>query len=78
MHSVASHLGLHDLSIYVPRPKVIELFSCSTQLSMKLILLMYYNRINTIKQEKVLIFQYFSFYVQLTFHANLVEHEKVL
>ena len=68
-------------------PKVIKLFSCSTQLSTKFIklinvkmptivsILTFISMINTssesFKARKVLIFQHFSFYEQLKFHAQL-------
>ena len=68
-------------------PEVIKLFSCSTQLSMILILLInvkmptsvgilsFISRLNTtsssFKARKFLIFQYFSFYEQVKFHAQL-------
>ena len=66
---------------------VIKLFSCSTQLSMKFILLInvkmptivgiltFISRINTasknFKARKIFNFQHFSFYEQLKFHAHL-------
>ena len=68
-------------------PEVIQHFSCSTQLSMKFILLInvkmptkvgiltFISRINTIfeiiKARKILFFHHFSFYEQLKFHALL-------
>ena len=67
-----------------PDPEVIKLFSCSTQLSMKFILLInvkivgiltFSSRINTASENfnarNILIFQHFSFYKQLKFHAQL-------
>ena len=72
---------------HIPGPKIIKLFSCSTQMSMKFILfinvkmptivgiLMFISRINTpsgsSKQEKFIIFPYFTFYEQFRFHAQL-------
>ena len=77
---------------YVPCPAVIKLFSCSTQLSMKFIMLInvkmpttvgiltFISMINTksesLEARKVFIFQHFSFYEQLKFHA--AKHKKVL
>ena len=71
----------------VPGLEVIKLVSCSAQLSMKFILLInvkmpkivgiltFISRINTtsecFKQEICVIFQYFTFYDQLKFHAQL-------
>ena len=68
-------------------PEVIQLLSCSTQLSMKFIMLInvkvptivgiltFINRIDTpykcIKQENPFIYRYFSFYEQLKFPAQL-------
>ena len=68
-------------------PKVIKLFSCSTQLSMKLILLIYVkmptivgiltfiSMINTtsekLKARNLFICGYFRFYEQLKFRAQL-------
>ena len=68
-------------------PEVIKLFSCSTKLSMKFIMLInvkmptiggiltFISIINatseSLKARKVLIFQHFSFYGKLKFHAQL-------
>ena len=68
-------------------PGVIKLFSCSTQLSMKFTMLInvkmptivgiltFVSMINatyeSLKARKVLIFQHFSFYEKLKFHAQL-------
>ena len=68
-------------------PEVIKLFSCSTQLSMKFIMLInvkmptivgiltFISRINTtsesLKARKVFVFRHFKFYEQLKFHAQL-------
>ena len=69
---------------YVPGPEVIKLFSYSTQLSMKFIMLINVKMpttvmINTtsesLEERKVFIFQHFSFYEQLKFHA--ARHKKV-
>ena len=69
-----------------PGSAVINLFPCSTQLSIKFILLInvkmttivgiitFISRINTsesLKQEVVYSFQHFSFYKQLKYHAQL-------
>ena len=67
--------------------EVIKLISCSTQLSMKFILLInvkmptivgiltFISRINTtsecFKQEQMINLQYFTFYEQSKFHAQL-------
>ena len=71
-----------------PASKVIKLFSCSTQLSMKFILLInvkmstivgiltFISMINTtserLKARNFFICQYVSFYEQLKFHAHLI------
>ena len=68
-------------------PKVIKLFSCSTQLSTEFILLInvkmptivgiltFMSRINSIfeslKARKISVFQHFSFYEQLKLYAQL-------
>ena len=68
-------------------PGVIKLFSCSTQLSTKIIILVnvkmptivgivtFISMINTtsegLKAREVFIFQHLSFYEQLKFHAQL-------
>ena len=68
-------------------PEVIKLFSCSTQLSIKIILLIniklpttfdiliFISMINTtsenLKGRKIFIFQHFRFYEQLKSHAQL-------
>ena len=68
-------------------PKVIKLFSCSTQLSTKIIMLinvkmptivgilifisMINTTLNSLKAREVFIFQHFSLYEQLKFHAQL-------
>ena len=70
-----------------PGPEVIKLFLCSTQLSMKFIMLInvkmptivgiliFISRINTtsesLKARKVLYFHNFRFYEHLDFHAQL-------
>ena len=70
-----------------PGPQVIKLFSCSTQLSMKFIMLInvkmptivgiliFMSKINTtsehLKARKVLIFEHLRFYEHLKFHAQL-------
>ena len=70
-----------------PGPEVIKLFSCSTQLSKKFIqlinvkmpiivgILTFISMINTapesFKARKIFIFQHFTFYEQLNFHAQL-------
>ena len=70
-----------------PGPKVIKLFSCSTQLSIKVIMLTnvkmttivdmltFISIINTtsesLKASQIFIFQYLSFYELLKFHAHL-------
>ena len=70
-----------------PGPAVNKLFSCSTQLSTKFIVLInvemptmvgiltFISRINTtsnsLEARKVFIFLHFSFYEQLKFHAQL-------
>ena len=68
-----------------PGPEVIKLFSCSTQLSTKFILLInittidgiltFISMINTTsernKARNFFICRYFSFYEQLKFHAQL-------
>ena len=70
-----------------PGPEVIKLISCSIKLSMKSIMLInvkmptivgiltFISTINTtlyrLKARELFIFQYFSFYVQLKFHAQL-------
>ena len=70
-----------------PGPEVIKLLLCSTQLSIKLIMLInvkmptnvgiltFVSMINKtyehLKARKVFIFQHFSFYEQLKFHAQL-------
>ena len=72
---------------YYPGPEVVKLFSCSTQLSTKFILLInfkmpttvgiltFISMINTIserlKARDVFICRYFSFYEQLKFLAQL-------
>ena len=77
-----------------PGPEFIKLFPCSTQLSMKFILLInvkmptivgiltFISIINTISERlKARHFfncRYFSFYEQLNFVLSGVEHEKVL
>ena len=71
----------------LPGPEVIKLFSCSTQLSMKFILLInvkmptivgiltFISMINTtyesLKARNFFICRYLSFYEQLKFHAQL-------
>ena len=71
----------------MPGPKVIKLFSCSTQLSMESIMLInvkmptivciltFISMIDTtsgrLRGRKVFIFQYFSFYELLKIHAQL-------
>ena len=61
-------------------PEVINLVPCSTQLSMKLILLMNVKNANNcwhfitsegLKARIIFICLYFSFYEQLNFHAQL-------
>ena len=88
--SVLFHLPdtyLHLWKSIHPGLKVIKLFSCSTQLRIKFILLInvkmptivdiltFINRINTpsesLKGRKSFVFGYFSFYQQLKFHAQL-------
>ena len=74
-----------------PGPEVIKLFSCSTQLSTKFILLInvkmttivgistFISILNTsehLKARKVFIFMHFKFYTHLKFHAQLSWHEK--
>ena len=70
-----------------PGPEVIKLFPCSTQLSMKFILLInikkptivgiltFISMVNTtserLKARNFFIYWYFSFYEQLKFHAQL-------
>ena len=79
------------MSLYKPGPEIIKLFSCSTQLSMKFILLKsvkmptivgiltFISMINIpskcFKQDKLVIFQYFTFYEQLNFVLSWVEHD---
>ena len=71
----------------IPGPEVIKLFLCSTQLSMKFIMLInvkmptsvgilsFISMINTtsesLKARKVIIFHRFRLYEQLSFHAQL-------
>ena len=60
-------------------PEVIDLFSCSTQLNTKFTILVgiktFISMINTtsksLKARNVLVFQHFSFFEQLKFHAQL-------
>ena len=68
-------------------PEVIKLFSCSTQLSKKIIMLIHVKMpiivgiltfisminttLNSLKAKEVFIFQHVSFYEQLKFHARL-------
>ena len=75
-----------------PRPRGYKTFSCSTQLSTKFILLInvemptfvgiltFISMINTtserLRARNFFICQCFSFYEQIKFHAQLVEHEK--
>ena len=70
-----------------PGPEVIKLFACSTQLSMKFIMLInvkmptsvviliFMSMINTtsehLKARKVFIFKHFRFYEHFKFHAQL-------
>ena len=54
-------------------PEVIKLFSCSTQLSKKCILLINVKMptSESFKARKIFIFHFFTFYEQLKFHAQL-------
>ena len=60
-----------------PRPEAIKLVSCSTQLSMKFIMLINVKMriINTtsehLKARKIFIFKHFRFYEHLKLHAQL-------
>ena len=76
-----------DTDLNQPGPEVIKHFSCPTQLSTKFILLInvkmptivgilsFISMINTtserLKARDIVIFQQFSFYEQLKFHAQL-------
>ena len=74
-------LGMQLLLQFEPGTEVIKLFSCSTQLSTKFILLInvgiitFISMINTtsdrLKARNFFICQYFSFYEQLKFRAQL-------
>ena len=73
--------------VYISRPEVIKLFSWSTQLRMKPILLInvkistlccsqtFISRINTtsecLKAKQIVVSHHFSFYYQFNFHAQL-------
>ena len=77
----------NDVDLRSSGPEVIKLFSCSTQLSTKFILLInvkmstivviltFMSRINTtsesLKARNFFTFRYFSFYEQLKFRAQL-------
>ena len=96
-HFSSSVEQIHSISVGIqirPDPEVIKLFSCSTQLSIKFILLInvrmstivgiltFISRINTtserLKARKSFPFLYFRFYEQLKIRAELSMKKKII
>ena len=85
IHELHSSSNANKVDKIKAGPRVIKLFSCSSQLSMKFILLInvkmptiaviltFMSKINTTseRQSKKLYLWHFSFYEQLKFHAQL-------